>query len=139
MYKKTEILDWKTKRNIYNPVKQKYKTYSEVGEFADALIENDYVKIVDGIGDIYIANLIWADIRKVSFRPITKDLCHLMDHELVDQLFAAVLKNKNSVVLSILFEFCERFGYKLEYCVDFAFNEIKDRKGRSVEGAFVKE
>lgn len=40
------------------------------------------------------------------------------------------------VVLTIL---AAQYGYKLEDCIEFAWNEIKDRKGRMVNGTFVKE
>jgi len=40
------------------------------------------------------------------------------------------------VVLTILAAQC---GMKIESCVDLAWNEIKDRKGRMVNGTFVKQ
>ena len=40
------------------------------------------------------------------------------------------------VVLTIL---AAQHGVDIEYCIDLAYNEIKDRKGKMVNGAFVKE
>lgn len=40
------------------------------------------------------------------------------------------------VVLTIL---SMQLGYAIEGCVDGAYNEIKDRKGKMVNGVFVKE
>lgn len=40
------------------------------------------------------------------------------------------------VVITIL---CEQLGFKLSDCVELAYNEIKDRKGRMENGVFVKE
>lgn len=40
------------------------------------------------------------------------------------------------VVLTILAKQC---NMNIEDCIDVAWNEIKDRKGRMVEGIFVKE
>lgn len=40
------------------------------------------------------------------------------------------------VVLTIL---AAQYGYSLEECVEAAYNEIKDRKGKMVNGVFVKE
>jgi len=40
------------------------------------------------------------------------------------------------VVLTILAHQC---GFFIEHCIDDAYNEIKDRKGRMVDGVFVKD
>jgi NTP pyrophosphatase (non-canonical NTP hydrolase) len=40
------------------------------------------------------------------------------------------------VVLTILAKQC---GMNIEDCIDLAWNEIKDRKGRMVDGIFIKE
>lgn len=31
------------------------------------------------------------------------------------------------------------YGYKVEYCIDSAYNEIKDRKGKMINNTFVKD
>lgn len=33
----------------------------------------------------------------------------------------------------------EQLGLKFNYCLDYAYNEIKDRKGKLINGTFVKE
>lgn len=40
------------------------------------------------------------------------------------------------VVLTIL---AAQYGVDLEHCIELAWNEIKDRKGRLVDGVFIKE
>lgn len=40
------------------------------------------------------------------------------------------------VVLTIL---AEQHGFTMEECIDRAWNDIKDRKGRMINGVFVKE
>lgn len=40
------------------------------------------------------------------------------------------------VVLTIL---AAQYGYRIEECINLAWTEIKDRKGRMVDGVFVKE
>lgn len=39
----------------------------------------------------------------------------------------------------VLINICEREGYTLEECILVAWEEIKDRKGRMIDGTFVKE
>lgn len=62
------------------------------------------------------------------------------------KLTVALLKRKESlfidavgdvvVVLTIL---CKQMGIDIEECIHSAYNEIKDSKGRMVNGVFVKE
>lgn len=40
------------------------------------------------------------------------------------------------VVLTIM---SQQLGFDIEECIDIAYDEIKDRKGRMVDGVFVKE
>jgi NTP pyrophosphatase (non-canonical NTP hydrolase) len=40
------------------------------------------------------------------------------------------------VVLTVL---AEQYDITIEHCIELAWNEIKDRKGRMVNGIFVKE
>lgn len=40
------------------------------------------------------------------------------------------------VVMTIL---SQQLGFTIEECIDLAYNEIKDRKGRMIDGVFVKE
>lgn len=40
------------------------------------------------------------------------------------------------VVMTVL---SQQLGFTVEECIDTAYNEIKDRKGRMVDGVFVKE
>lgn len=52
------------------------------------------------------------------------------EHEILDGIGDAV------VVLTIL---AAQYGYEIEHCIELAWNEIKDRKGRLINGTFVKE
>jgi NTP pyrophosphatase (non-canonical NTP hydrolase) len=40
------------------------------------------------------------------------------------------------VVLTIM---AEQMGFSIEACIEMAYDEIKDRKGRMIDGVFVKE
>jgi NTP pyrophosphatase (non-canonical NTP hydrolase) len=66
--------------------------------------------------------------------------------EEVGELASAIAKNKLPeakdaigdcvVVLTIL---AGQLGLDIQDCIDSAYNEIKDRKGRMVNGVFIKE
>jgi len=42
-------------------------------------------------------------------------------------------------IVVVLLNITERAGVSLEECLEVAYNDIKDRKGRMVDGVFVKE
>ncbi|MFN6304351.1 MAG: MazG-like family protein [Planctomycetota bacterium] len=74
--------------------------------------EKQMVKLVEEIGEL-AAGLARGDSRKV-----------------IDSIGDAV------VVLTIL---SEQIGVNIEECIVMAYDEIKDRKGKMVNGVFIKE
>lgn len=60
---------WAEQRRIIpnaKPHVQLMKTMSELGELADAEIKGDMPGIVDGIGDVLVTLIIYADLRGLS-------------------------------------------------------------------------
>ena len=90
------VIQWANDRDLIKPDnahKQALKMFSEAGELADAIIKDDTVGIIDGIGDTLVTIIILA-------------------HQL----------GRNPV-----------------QCLQSAYAEIKDRKGKTVGGTFIKE
>ena len=62
------------------------------------------------------------------------------------ELFEGLAKNNDEltkdaigdiyVVLTIL---SQQLGFTIEECIDIAYDEIKDRRGKMIDGVFVKE
>lgn len=87
---------------------------------------------------------IWAENRGLDTADPNKQMLKLMEE--VGELAEGMAKDKSRqksdsigdiyVVLTIL---SEQLGYDLEACVEQAYNGIKDRKGKMVNGVFVKE
>lgn len=42
-------------------------------------------------------------------------------------------------IIVVLINIAERNGLSIEQCLEHAYNDIKDRKGRMINGIFVKE
>ncbi|PID15752.1 hypothetical protein CSV63_07335 [Sporosarcina sp. P34] len=86
----------------------------------------------------------WAIMRGLDDADPNKQMLKLMEE--VGELSAAIARNNEwettdaigdiFVVLTIL---SMQLGFSLEGCVDSAYQEIKDRKGKMVNGVFVKE
>lgn len=92
---KEEVIKWAEDKNLLNPenaFKQYIKTVSEVGELGDALIKNDALGIIDGLGDVLVTLIILS----------------------------------------------EQLSLNLEDCLESAYNEIKNRKGKTLNGTFIK-
>ena len=87
----------------------------------------------------------WAHERNIVFGATPeKQFVKLIEE--VGELAEGIAKNRLDavydgigdavVVLTIL---AEQFNVSIEHCIDLAWDEIKDRKGRIVNGVFVKE
>ena len=64
--------------------------------------------------------------------------------EEVDELEASLVMNKSPVddigdIAVVLINIAERNGLSFKQCLDHAYTDIKDRKGKMVGGVFVKE
>ena len=106
------VLDWAEDRGIFEkatPLAQIEKTREEIEETRDALIRLDENSEVT-----------------VSSSPRRAKL----DRDLKDGIGDTV------VTLIILAHLC---GTDIEECLEQAYNEIKDRKGKMIDGVFVKE
>lgn len=87
----------------------------------------------------------WADERNLIEGSDPKSqMCKLMEE--VGELSKAVNKTDLPDVLDgigdcvvVLTIMASMHGLLLEDCVDYAYNEIKDRKGRMINNVFVKE
>jgi NTP pyrophosphatase (non-canonical NTP hydrolase) len=93
---KENILTWAKERNLLKPenqTKQFIKLAEEVGELGAAILKNDIIKIIDGIGDIQVVLIILA----------------------------------------------KQYDLDIDHCLEAAWHEIKDRKGKTVNGTFIKK
>jgi len=94
--KKKEILKWAETKGLLkseNSLKQFLKLSEEVGELANAMINNNKLETIDAIGDIV-------------------------------------------VVLTIL---SNQLELDIDECTEVAYNVIKNRTGKMVNGSFIKD
>ena len=135
------IIEWAKERNIHLlecAPKQRLKLLEEVGETAKAILKNDVKEIKDGLGDIFVVLVILAEQFDAD---IIFDLDDFSDDskEYVCNLFFEILDVENiEESLSYLNDICKKLDYNLEECANIAWNEIKDRKGKTINGTFIK-
>jgi hypothetical protein len=138
------IIEWAKDRNILfpeNAPKQRLKLIEECGELASAILKSDVKLQKDAIGDVFFVLVILAEQEK-DF---------ITDFELKIDLdeFKDISYNLNGLIDSTFRESCQwgffalivnSFALNLDIteCANIAWNEIKDRKGKTVNGTFIK-
>lgn len=135
------IENWAAERNLLsadNAENQYLKYLEEVGETARAILKKDKTNIVDGFGDIAVTVIILA---KQLGCPLQNEL--FMDNLDKNKSFSWFMSgiSEETVVYSSLDyinDVSMYYGHSLEECLTAAWNEIKNRQGKTIDGVFVK-
>ena len=138
---------------------QMIKTAEEMAELIIGLSKDDKDKIIDSIGDVYVTlvvgNLIQgkADFEK-AFKRAEVDskntVRHYGDPDKTEQIINLMIATKEvltlgyttyTISLMLMNIMIVAGGNQLSFknCVESAYEEIKGRKGRIIDGTFVKE
>lgn len=157
-----KIISWARWRDLHKKgtVKgQAIKTAEEVAELIIGLSKDDKDKIIDSIGDVYVTlvvgNLIQgkADFEKAFKRAEVESkniVGHIGSPDKAEQIIDLMAATKEVLMLGytthaislMLMDIMIVAGEKqlsFKSCVESAYQEIKDRKGRIIDGTFVKE
>ena len=136
--------------------KQSLKLSEEFGELCAGYLKKNEKLTKDSIGDcavviVGLALLIKEDVQeifeesqKVKRQDITECLKWLnsnisefqLTHDLVSK---EVCQNNLVSSIGYLKSISKSLGYSFEECFELAYQEIKDRKGKWIDGSFVKE
>ena len=154
------IENWAEARNLIEgstPEKQFIKLLEEYGELCSGVSKNKIDVVKDSIGDCFVFMVILAAQRKKnemlsvddniedfpgfdddiensllsSLRGLHRLHCELSSQEYIKHLFDFLFIG--------LLEVADYFDLDIHDCVQAAWDEIKDRKGRMINGVFVKE
>ena len=135
------ILQWAKEKDLLkfeNAPKQRLKLLEEVGETARAILKNNHEGVKDGIGDIFVVLVILAD--QLS-EEILFDMTRASKDDNQDFVFLFDnILNSNGLYFSISYlnDICKKLDLNLAECANLAWNEIKDRKGNTIDGVFIK-
>lgn len=153
------IKQWATDRNLITaePHKQMLKLIEEVGEIAAGLARGNSAEVKDGIGDVKVVTTILnGQIDNQGIKEVTDEglkelddlsvqlmLCLLIDLGKLSEsmLLGEVYQSKYyiSQVEESISALANENNTTLEECTQLAWDEIKDRKGRLVDGVYVKD
>ena len=151
----TNVQQWSIDRGLdkADSKKQMLKLYEEFGELASGLAKGNKEVVKDSIGDVVVVLIILAQqqgLEKISDFNI---ICnHLQPSDLMPQasetiglISLQVRRTKNEIeepivrLISYLRTIAKYENLKFEDCLSQAWNEIKDRKGKLIDGVWVKE
>ncbi|MFQ3872311.1 MazG-like family protein [Staphylococcus sp. Mo2-1] len=150
-----KIEQWAEDRNLHtaDPIKQYDKPVEEFGELMKGINKQDMDMIKDSIGDIYVVmvilsvqtgNSILGLLKNSTVDTLRPKHSTFMYISVMDDLAREL--NKGYYILSEIYELKKQLAktcgeYYLDFtgCVVLAYDEIKDRKGKMIDGKFVKE
>ena len=135
------VIEWAKEKNLTDSDAQYVKVYEEIGELAKAMLEDDLNEIKDAIGDIAVTLIIHSQQTGVVY----DEGVYLVTRNFSGkQTFKLFVKNLNKVEyrnisLSWLNEIAHSYNTNIDECLTIAWNTIKDRKGKTINGTFIKE
>lgn len=150
-----KVEQWSIERglNTADPNKQRLKLWEEFGELNASMARNDREGAIDAIGDMLVVMIIYKQQLGYGsndvFYPgqdqdILDFLGRLDDTALIDDIGREIYDSRSYIeglrmVVENLTMIAYRLGTNLEECLAAAYDVIKDRKGKMINGVFVKE
>lgn len=126
------------------------KLLEEIGEYAGAVANRDLLEIRDALGDISVVLRIqaaqlrvdWVRIPVVTMRLNDSPLCYLL--RAAADFANCIDKRRNcetaiGVMIDAIDRAAEQSGLYADDCREAAWDQIKDRTGRMIDGVFVKD
>lgn len=151
-----KIEHWAEDRNLHtaDPIKQYDKLLEEFGELIKGINKQDMDMIKDSIGDMYVVMTIMCTQTGNSMIKLLEDggvETIRPKHNTVEYVFilsdlGEFLSDKISFIIPQVYNLnlelsktCSEHEISFVDCVELAYDEIKDRKGKMIDGKFVKE
>lgn len=117
---------------------QYLKFLEEVGETARAILKQNEAGIIDGFGDIAVTMIV-LNLQIKSIESFDTYEYYTNQYNFGDLVRRFQPDFINPMAMHILQSLCNQQGYNLEACLESAYNEIKNRQGKIINGTFVKQ
>ena len=154
-----KVKQWFIDRDLENGGrldKQSLKLSEEFGELCAGYLKKNEQLTKDSIGDcavviVGLALLIKEDVHKIfeesrfiekrcvmkCFKGLNLNICAIQSHG--DRRYDGICRYDLAFAVDYLKSISNILGYDFDECFELAYQEIKDRKGRWIDGTFVKE
>jgi len=152
-----QVQAWANERGLNKPEQAKtqfLKVLSEYGETCDAIIKrekNGDTDIIDGFGDIIVTLIVLCNMKGCLYNESSSEIvcdksefadliyslsnvCHYVGEADEEQFSIGM-----AFLTANLYGYIQAFGFTPEQCLEAAYSEIKDRKGVTVNGTFIKD
>lgn len=131
------VLNWSREKDLLkkeNAPKQQLKLIEECGELSGAIVKNKVKEQKDAIGDIFVVTVNLSEQLGEDYDFFTCPFeTDYPIHKLIEKLISEE-RNKFDKLNTI----CDLLGLDLVECANIAWNEIKNRKGKTINGTFIK-
>lgn len=111
----------------------------EFGELCAGIARNDKEKIKDSIGDCGVVLIILNE--QCQIETPENQIKYTMRY--LNDLSWLIYGSEDKFVLCELITelngYAHHYGFTMLECLESAYNEIKDRKGKMIDGVFVKQ
>ena len=148
-----KVEQWSVERglNTADPMKQRLKLWEEFGELNASIARDDREGSIDAIGDMLVVIIIYKQQLGYGsdyvFEPKQDNLDflgRLDDTSLIDCIGRGIYDSGSYIeglgmVVENLTVLAYRLNTNLKECLAAAYDVIKDRRGKMVNGVFVKE
>ena len=134
---------------------QFFKTAEEVAELIIAISKNNVKDIQDAVGDVFVTlvvgNVLCNKLEMEELVEIARTKSTMMPKRKIDYIYFLILSLHGLLfdetyemvsileVIECLMDICDWFELDFVDCVESAYKEIADRKGRVIDGTFIKE
>lgn len=133
------IIEWANERNLIhkeNAPKQRLKLIEECGELANAILKDNIDSQKDAVGDIFVVLIILSE----QLGSYDYDFEDDGDPDNIDMLIKGIVSDFYvGGKFSYLVNTCRELRLDLTECANIAWDQIKDRKGKTVNGTFIKD
>ena len=135
-----QVIAWGKERGLIhkeNSSKQYLKFLEEIGETAKAILHRDSGGIIDGFGDTAVTMIILSEqLGSRCDLTITDAYLNIDLSDIVKRVSPTFI---NPSAMNFLYCIAHSNGLDLVECLNVAYNEIKDRKGKTENGTFIKQ
>lgn len=131
------VIQWADERGINNPVRQKIKFGEEYGELCGDYLDGK--DLTDDIGDTAITLIILQKLKHSNALRFSDKYSKRSNIDSSLVLVTECVEWGEEYQINALGNFAVSAGYDFNVCLNHAWNEIKDRKGKTVNGSFIRE
>ena len=132
------IINWAKEKGINNVENQRLKLIEECGELAKEIITDNKENQKNKIGDVFVVLIVLADLMEARIEiDLSKMLsdCYLECHEIFEYI---IYPAEMHYWVGCLDDLANKLGLNLTECANLAWEKIKDRKGTTKNGSFIK-